>query len=546
MVQSVAPKGFNKALFCIYQSTSDDLMFWCWFDVLILSLNYGLNMTQISLVFSVSFWVSLGMKLPANFLVKRLGAGRSVLLSAFLFLAAAIFLTFGNVLAVAIIGQSIYLVAGSFQEMSTVIAKNAARRDPANVDYMRLMSVTGVIFSVVSLAAAILMNPLYGINENLPMFICIGFCVNSCVLAFFLSKYDTESTAKEEETRKDVLPGARIRAFDKTTVSCLFLSILFMVIFTVSGDNLKILIENDLSLVTDTKNTVFLFSMILLGSRVIKILSNVLLYTSRNKRVRQQRSFTVIVVGIVLIAVLGFLIRWGSGYYAIALAVAAFMIRVLVFDPFRFSIYDFMLKRLKNETMVNVLFVHSTGSDIFTALFSTVSTVLLKFYGMQNVMLMIFVIGMVFAVGYFIIRKNLVRRNENQSFVKWNQTEIDKCDELIVAATVLMMQYGLIQDVSYTPKKLSETISSAEDINLANSNIRFEGYYPYTEDELRKHFNAGSPCAIRAVIKEGEQAHWLPVIYLDDDGGLIWNPYSDECFLVQLYQIHEICCFTMI
>ena len=53
---------FNKKVFSLYQATSDDLMFWCWFDVLILSMNYGLNMKQISLVFSVSFWVALAAK----------------------------------------------------------------------------------------------------------------------------------------------------------------------------------------------------------------------------------------------------------------------------------------------------------------------------------------------------------------------------------------------------------------------------------------------------------------------------------------------------
>ncbi len=540
------PKGFNKILFCLYQSTSDDLMFWCWFDVLILSLNYGFNMTQISLVFSVSFWVALAMKMPGNVLVKRLGAGRSVLLSAVLFLAAAVFLTFGSVIAVAIIGQSIYLIAGSFQEMATVIAKNAARRDPSNVDYMRLMSVTGIIYSVISLVAAIFMSSLYGINQNLPMYICIGFCVNSLILAYFLSKYDTEGAAEDAQGRKDVLPGLKIRTFDKTTLSCLFLSILFMIIFTVSGDNLKILIENDLSLVTNKANTVFLFSMMLLLSRIVKIISNLLLYASRSRKISQEKTFSIIVVGVILISVLGLLNRWGTGYYAIIFAVAAFLIRVMVFDPFRFSIYDFMLKRLKNEKMINVLFVQSAGSDLFTALFSTISTILLKFYGMENVMLMIFIIGMVFAVGYYILHKNLIRINGNRSFLKWKKTEAAASDDLMLAAAVLMMHYGLEEDASYTPQKLAEKISSVEDIAAANRHMKFDGYYDYEEETLRKLFYAGHPCAIRAVIKEGESERWLPVMYLDDDGGVIWNPYSEERFLVQMHQISEICCFTIV
>ena len=538
-------RRFNKTLFCLYQSTSDDLMFWCWFDVLILSMNYGFSMTQISLFFSVSFWAALAMKLPANALAKKLGAARCVLLSAALFLAAALLLTFGSTLAVAIIGQSIYLVAGSFQEMATVIAKKAAERDPANVDYMQLMSTTGVIFSVISLIAAMSMSRLYEMNKNLPMYICIGFCLNSCVLAYFISRYDEEDTKESLSTRREVLPGMKMRSFDKTTLSCLFLSILFMVIFYVSGDYLKIMIENDLSTVTDSGRTVFLFSMILLVSRIIKIVSNLLLYAGRNIKIGQESVLSFIVISVVLIAVLGVLSRWGSGYYGILISVSAFLIRVMVFDPFRFSIYDFMLKRLKEDKMIDVLFVQSTGSEISRAVFSTISTVLLKYYGMHSVMLMLLIISLIFAAGYVIIRRHLVRANGNRKFLRWKKTEIDAADSLTVAVAALLMHYSVVEDTAYTPKKLAEKLTSVEEIDAVDHEVQFGGFYEYQEETLKKLFYAGHPCAIRTVIKEGEQDRWLPVMYLDDDGGVIWNPYSGERFLAELHKIEEICCFTI-
>ena len=538
-------RRFNKTLFCLYQSTSDDLMFWCWFDVLILSMNYGFDMAQISLLFSVSFWVALAMKMPANALARKLGAARCVLLSAALFLAAALLLTFGSTLAVAIIGQSIYLVAGSFQEMATVIAKKAAERDPANVDYMQLMSTTGVIFSVISLIAAMSMSRLYEMNKNLPMYICIGFCLNSCVLAYFISRYDEEDTKESLSTRREVLPGMKMRSFDKTTLSCLFLSILFMVIFYVSGDYLKIMIENDLSTVTDSGRTVFLFSMILLVSRIIKIVSNLLLYAGRNIKIGQESVLSFIVISVVLIAVLGVLSRWGSGYYGILISVSAFLIRVMVFDPFRFSIYDFMLKRLKEDKMIDVLFVQSTGSEISRAVFSTISTVLLKYYGMHSVMLMLLIISLIFAAGYVIIRRHLVRANGNRKFLRWKKTEIDAADSLTVAVAALLMHYSVVEDTAYTPKKLAEKLTSVEEIDAVDHEVQFGGFYEYQEETLKKLFYAGHPCAIRTVIKEGEQDRWLPVMYLDDDGGVIWNPYSGESFLAELYKIEEICCFTI-
>lgn len=520
-------------------------MFWCWFDVLILSMNYGFDMTQISLLFSVAFWVALAVKAPANALAKKLGAARCVLLSAAMFLLAALLLTFGCTFAVAVVGQSIYLAAGSFQEMATVIAKKAAERDPANVDYMQLMSTTGVIFSVISLIAAMSMSRLYEMNKNLPMYICIGFCLNSCVLAYFISRYDEEDTKESLSTRREVLPGMKMRSFDKTTLSCLFLSILFMVIFYVSGDYLKIMIENDLSTVTDSGRTVFLFSMILLVSRIIKIVSNLLLYAGRNIKIGQESVLSFIVISVVLIAVLGVLSRWGSGYYGILISVSAFLIRVMVFDPFRFSIYDFMLKRLKEDKMIDVLFVQSTGSEISRAVFSTISTVLLKYYGMHSVMLMLLIISLIFAAGYVIIRRHLVRANGNRKFLRWKKTEIDAADSLTVAVAALLMHYSVVEDTAYTPKKLAEKLTSVEDINAVDPDIQFDGYYEYQEETLKRLFYAGHPCAIRTVIKEGEQERWLPVMYLDDDGGVIWDPYSGERFLAELHKIEEICCFTI-
>ena len=68
----------------------------------------------------------------------------------------------------------------------------------------------------------------------------------------------------------------------------------------------------------------------------------------------------------------------------------------------------------------------------------------------------------------------------------------------------------------------------------------------YDEDTLKRLFYEGHPCMIRAAADSGEPARWLPVMYMDDDGGVVWNPYSEEHFLVQFSGISRICCFTII
>ena len=545
MAKDPVKSSFNKPLYCLYQSTSDDLMFWCWFDVLILSMNFGFDSVQISLLFSVSFWIALGMKLPGVALAKKIGAGRSVLLSAFLFLTAALLLTFGHSFAVAVIGQSIYLVAIGFQEMSSAILKNAARRDPVHVDYVHIMAMTGGIYATISLAASIFMSRLFAIDPNLPMYICIAFCVNSCVMAFFISRYDMEDAGKEDAVWREVLPGVKMKSFDRTTVSCLFLSVLFMAVFTVSGDFFKIMIEDDLSALTDRSRTVFLFSMVLLASRIVKILSDLIMYISRKRKLKSGSSLTLIMLVTILVPLLGCLSRSGAGYGALALVAAAFLIRVLVYDPFQFTVSDFMLRRLKEDRMTEVLFARSVGVDLFTALFSSIATMLLKFRGMFSVMALLLIITLVMAAGYFMIRKNLLRVNGNRAFMKWKKKEIESSDQLMVASAILFMHYGVVQDSSYTPKILEKKISSVEDISAVNASIRFEGFQEYNEETLKRLYESGHPCAIRAVAREGEPDCWLPVLYLDDDGGIVWNLYSGEQFMSQLYQIREICSFSI-
>ena len=195
--------------------------------------------------------------------------------------------------------------------------------------------------------------------------------------------------------------------------------------------------------------------------------------------------------------------------------------------------------------MTEVLFIHSIGADLFTALLSTISTVLLKFHGMRGVMLLLLLVSVIMAAGYFLLQRNLKRTNGNRAFLKWDKTKIKSQDSLMVASAALFMHYGVIQDTLYTPEKLEKKISSVEEIHTANRKIQFEGFCDYDEDILKKLFDAGHPCAIRAVIREGDSERWLPVLYLDDDGGVVWNPYSEEPFIARFAQISEICSFTI-
>jgi len=181
--------------------------------------------------------------------------------------------------------------------MSTIIVKNAEQRDPKRVDFISIMSLSETIAAVISVVASLLMDLLFGINSNLPMYICIIFCISSCILAFMVSRYDNISY-DEFNKWHEMSPVKILKSLDKSIISGIVLLGLFMVIFTVSGNNLKIMITDSLSAITTEDNTVFHFSIILLVSRVVKIVSNLFLNYSRKKGINPKNIIYVVVTSV--------------------------------------------------------------------------------------------------------------------------------------------------------------------------------------------------------------------------------------------------------
>jgi hypothetical protein len=194
--------------------------------------------------------------------------------------------------------------------------------------------------------------------------------------------------------------------------------------------------------------------------------------------------------------------------------------------------------------MINVLFVNSIGTDLFTTLFSTLITILLGYMGMDGVAVMLLVISILFVSMFLFIKNNLIRTRGNKSYRAWKEDELSDSDEM-AAATVLLMHYGIINDKNYTPMDLQKDVAEIKNISNVYPEISFEGYHAYDEELLKTLFVSGHPCAIKARAHEDDNYHWLALLYMDDDGGVVWNPYSEAQFLVQFDSIIELSDYTV-
>ena len=533
--------AFPNTLFCIYQAISDDMIFWAMFDVLFLTMNKGFSMVQVSLLFTISYWVSIALQGPSYYLSRKLKAGGSIVLGAFMFFTAALMITFGKSFAVVTIGQCISLVAGAFQKMSAAILKDATARSNNKKGYVNIMSAANVLYSVITLTAACSHNALYRLNPNLPMYICIFFCAASCIMSIVISRYAT----KENNTSNSLIPGKRIYAMDRTTIVCLIVSVLGTMIFFISEDNLKILLKDNLAGEYSNEQVVFIFSIVVIATRVIKLIGNLISFISERKGKEDLGAFSLIILVTSAIGVMALASFFVKGWFAIVLIGMAIFAKASVFDSFRVHTQNFMLNRLNNNDMMFVLYIRNISTGLFNALASSLATIIIASWGLFGVVIFICIL-IILLVGIVVsFRRSLIRRSGGHRFLKWKKEDMDKADDLTIALAVLMEQYGIVNSKAFTPNALKSRVSDISKVSNEYKKIDVLGQYPYSAEKLNELYKQGSPCAILAKADDMAQAEWMPVIFLDDDGGIVWNYTSAEKFISHMESVEKIYSFKL-
>ena len=534
---------FPNKLFCFYQAIANDMIFWAMFDVLILTTCKGFTMVQVSLIFTVAYWASIVMQIPSYYLSRKIGAGGSVILGAFMFLAAALMITFGGTVFIVAVGQSVSLIAGAFQKMSSVILKDATSRSGRKEDYAKIMSAANVIYSVITIFAALSFNTLFRLNENVPMYICTFFCVLACILSVYVSRFASPGS---EEVSQDILPGRKVYSFDKTTAICLILSVLGMMIFFLSEDNLKILLEHDLSSEFTKDMVVTVFSGVIIATRVVKLAGNFLNYIAGKRSQVNLKSFFLIISTIATIGIMAFASFFTKGWPQIALVGLAIFAKAAVYDAFTVHMLDFMLNRLKKENMMMVLYIRNLAVGLSSALASTMATAIIAAWDIFGVVILICVLITIMVATAVVFRSSIIRMSVGRaSFHKWGKKDMDLADDLTVAAAVLMDQYRIVRTKGFTPNVLAGSISDIKEAGKVYKGLGIHDRHPYSEEKLMELYIQGHPCAILVRNDDMDSAKWMPVIFLDDDGGMVWNSFSDEMFINEFDNIEEIISFEI-
>lgn len=522
----------------IYMGTSDDLLFWVLIDTLFLSVVKGLSTEQISVVFSASFWALLLLRYPCYLLLRRLDIASSVVTGSVIFLASSVLLTFGNSMPLFIAGQCLYLIAPTFIDMGDVILKELSAASELKEDLVQAKAFTGFLYGIITLITALLINPLMKLDPRLPMLLCVLARVIALLIAVRIKKARPWAQEKKEVSVKNI-----VRKIPRSTVSYLIMVVAIGVFFSISGKNIKLLFQNILSDAYPESDMVRIFSWALIGTRIAKIVGSGAVSLIRRES-KNYEAIAVLAAGFLFLPpALGIFACLTMGTAAVALACSSLILNYLLFNVMSILRSQLLLDRLNQSQIVSVLFVRDTSVTILAALASTLITLMIVRRGMLSVMV---ILAIIVAVIFFTAISGRFWKQEqrNRYELQWGKAGIDGVDSIMTSVLILLSQYGFVRTFLTNPRKLSEKITSVENIDRFCPRFRYVGKTEYRFETLLKKYTDGYPCAIKA--DDGGGYRWYPVLYADSDGAVIYNCYGDKNFVSDFQNVTELCCFKIV
>lgn len=356
---------FNK-VFPWYSGLSGDLLFWVAIDTLFLTVVKNLNASQIVYLTTISLIVCILLQVPLLKIIRKIGNTNSVRLGSFLLLVASILLTFGNKYFVIALGKIFYEVAFTFQNMANAILKNNLDLQNKNEDYIKIKTKSNTIYAAVTMIISFIASIMFNLNNYLPMFCCILFCLICFRLSFEIIDFSNYDKVKENKSKK-----RKVKIKYSTLIIILIISYgLFYPIVNSGQQNGKLFIQQELLKSFNVEKTALIIGAILCISRIIRLISN-MVFNKIHKKYKEK-------VGVILPILLSIsLILMIIGSFLSNLLILKFVIMSLGYviilfirDPFKVYMQDLALNKVNSEYQQSLLTTMELSRKIVRAIIS--------------------------------------------------------------------------------------------------------------------------------------------------------------------------------
>ena len=385
-------KKFNK-IFPWYSGLSGDLLFWVAIDTLFLTIVKKFNASQIVSLTTISLIICIVLQVPLLKIIKKIGNTNSVRLGSLLLLVSSLLLTFGpNYIAVAL-GKVIYEIAYTFQNMANAILKNNLELQNRNNEYIKIKTKSNTIYATVTMIISFIASFMFNLNNYLPMFGCVTFCLICFILSFYIIDYSNYNKTKEE-TEIKTKTKTKMK-YNKLIVILIISYGLFYPIVNSGQSNGKLFIQQELLLNFEVEKTTLIIGAILCISRIVRVISNMAFNKIHSKYQEKVGVILPILLSISIISmILGSFIT-NSAIMKFSIMSLGYIIILFIRDPFKVYIQDLALKNVGKEGQQSLLTIMELSRKIGRAIMSLSFTIILVNNPMIVVMTILFILSII-------------------------------------------------------------------------------------------------------------------------------------------------------
>ena len=381
---------FNK-IFPWYAGLSDDLLFWVAIDTLFLTVVKNFNASQIVSLTTVSLISCIALQVPLLKIIKKIGNTNSVRLGSMLLLVSSLLLTFGQNYIVVALGKVIYEIAFTFQNMANAVLKNNLELQNRNNEYIKVKTKSNTIYATVTMIISFIASLMFNLNNYLPMFGCITFCLICFVLSFYIVDYSKYNKIKEETKIKS---KTKIN-YTKLIIVLIVSYGLFYPIVNSGQSNGKLFIQQELLLKFDVEKTALIIGAILCVSRIVRVVSNIAFNRIHSKYKEKVGVILPILLSIsIVLMIMGSFIR-NSIMLKFGIMSLGYIIILFIRDPFKVYMQDLALRKVGKEGQQSLLTTMELSRKIGRAIMSLSFTMILVNNPMITVIAILFILSII-------------------------------------------------------------------------------------------------------------------------------------------------------
>ena len=254
-----------------YVGFTSDLLFYIAIDTLFLTLVKHFSPAEIVSLASVSQLACIALQFPLLFVIRKIGNTASMRVGAILLLLSAIFITFGQVYFLVLIGRILHDASIIFKSASIVALENNLETVDRRDEFIRVRTSGNTVYSIITMLISFVVSYMFNLNNYLPMLCCIAACAVGVALSMMMRDFsDYNKIPHERRSRERV----KVRYGGLIIITVIAYSVFYLIVTNGQSEG-KLFIQQNLLESFDVEATALIIGAVVCVSRIVRVLSNI-------------------------------------------------------------------------------------------------------------------------------------------------------------------------------------------------------------------------------------------------------------------------------